>query len=691
MGQLWSTLKYIPSPLEGGGCTHSARHYERAWIALCLAFGCVLLARILWCGVMAPESNFFLLLPLSLILAAALILCALSPGDPWRMATADWYVAGFFVIICLHAVVKGRTWLSADFVAQMAGCTAAYFCARRFAEREAVRSVLWIALFGGVFIVSLYAIYQSVWGLEGTRALLGDLAKQGDRNSPFLSRVFSSAVSSTFFFPNAFAGYLIVMIPLIASIFFWRERDLFDAAAGTYLAVIPAALIAGGLFADLAAKPLLIASLCAAVVALVAGLKLAAGRNRRVMCLLCAPLLLAPVYALWLTSSEGAYLALVASALVIVLTIGGRQRLAALIVLIAFLMGWAAFRAAAIPQGMLDSAGARGDYWSAAARMWRDNPLAGIGIGGFPGAYPLYRGPLAEEGRLAHSAYFSLAAESGVFGLVAFLVMWGVLLASIMRGARCGGAFPTAVCVAIGAFLLHSAVDVDLHVPGITFTIWVLAGMGVTMAAGDHRQRVLTRTACVLASTAVLCAIGAWVEPRALAERYRLEAERCEREGAGGEAAAAIQNAVSLQPGNAVYMSAHAGILERGGKGDRSLAMYERIAGMAEGMPGYQFQLAAAYWRASREGMDRPRARQALAALDRAIACNPYDVDYLMLRGSWHEKTGNIPEAINGFEQSRDLIATLERAPRRIRRHTTAEYGTLMSMVEQRIKELKNR
>ena len=68
-------------------------------------------------------------------------------------------------------------------------------------------------------------------------------------------------------------------------------------------------------------------------------------------------------------------------------------------------------------------------HWQAALDMWRDHPWLGVGFGNYEAAYPEYalpKWPLALGH--AHNYYLNIAAESGLLGLVTYLVLWGTAL-----------------------------------------------------------------------------------------------------------------------------------------------------------------------------------------------------------------------------------------------------------------------
>ncbi len=62
-------------------------------------------------------------------------------------------------------------------------------------------------------------------------------------------------------------------------------------------------------------------------------------------------------------------------------------------------------------------------HWYAGIHMFQDHPFTGVGIGNYPQAYPHYYitifvNPLGH----AHNYYINIAAETGIFGLIAFLL-----------------------------------------------------------------------------------------------------------------------------------------------------------------------------------------------------------------------------------------------------------------------------
>lgn len=76
--------------------------------------------------------------------------------------------------------------------------------------------------------------------------------------------------------------------------------------------------------------------------------------------------------------------------------------------------------------------------WQAAARMLGDNPLLGVGPGGFRSGYVSYSGfaELAERTPVAHEMYLEVGAELGLIGLALFLGAIVAALAATERAVR---------------------------------------------------------------------------------------------------------------------------------------------------------------------------------------------------------------------------------------------------------------
>ena len=76
----------------------------------------------------------------------------------------------------------------------------------------------------------------------------------------------------------------------------------------------------------------------------------------------------------------------------------------------------------------------RWQYWRAAAEMFADHPLTGVGPGNFGNFYPRYKPPAAPESVAdPHNFILSMLSQFGPLGLAAFLAMIAVPLAKVTK------------------------------------------------------------------------------------------------------------------------------------------------------------------------------------------------------------------------------------------------------------------
>jgi putative inorganic carbon (HCO3(-)) transporter len=73
-------------------------------------------------------------------------------------------------------------------------------------------------------------------------------------------------------------------------------------------------------------------------------------------------------------------------------------------------------------------------HWQSALEMWRDHPWLGVGFGNYGAAYSQYalaKWPAALGH--AHNYYLNIAAETGLLGLIAYLLLWGLVTWRVWR------------------------------------------------------------------------------------------------------------------------------------------------------------------------------------------------------------------------------------------------------------------
>jgi O-antigen ligase len=133
----------------------------------------------------------------------------------------------------------------------------------------------------------------------------------------------------------------------------------------------------------------------------------------------------------------------------------------------------------------------RRDIWWATWQMIKDNPIAGVGLGGYWTAVPLYHdgsGKLTPQ--QAHNDYLELLASGGIIGAVIgiwFLLVWGRKVRGAIRSDD--AAFRAAAwgaIIAVAGVAIHCLFDFGLHktINALIF-MWLLA---IIAAAGQRSE-----------------------------------------------------------------------------------------------------------------------------------------------------------------------------------------------------------
>lgn len=189
--------------------------------------------------------------------------------------------------------------------------------------------------------------------------------------------------------PNFFAQLMVVIVPLAADRVLREQRRVLrvvaGAAAGLAAATVVLTYSRGGLLSLL----------------VVAGLLMMLYRSRRVVLVAAVGL---GVLVLVTAALQSAYL----------------TRLAAV----------GPFQGPVIGEPLDPSLQGRASEAYVAIEMFRDNPLLGIGVGGYPGAYQRYVQELGTDPRVepreSHSLFLEVVAEGGLVGLAALVLVLAV-------------------------------------------------------------------------------------------------------------------------------------------------------------------------------------------------------------------------------------------------------------------------
>jgi O-antigen ligase len=120
-------------------------------------------------------------------------------------------------------------------------------------------------------------------------------------------------------------------------------------------------------------------------------------------------------------------------------------------------------------------------HWQAGCDMFSEHPWLGVGIGNYEPVYPAYALPRWDEplGH-AHNYYLNIAAEAGLVGLSAYLILWVAVFWQAWRAVRRTSGYWQGVAVGILGILTHLAVHNffdNLYVHGMYVHIAILLGL----------------------------------------------------------------------------------------------------------------------------------------------------------------------------------------------------------------------
>ncbi|MCS1407573.1 MAG: hypothetical protein M2R45_00731 [Verrucomicrobia subdivision 3 bacterium] len=296
-----------------------------------------------------------------------------------------------------------------------------YFVLSQEAKLRGFRSAVLV----GYLLVLWSGLEQHFGGLQATREMIYSDPNWQQLPPEYLEKIAKDRIFSTLFYPNAFAGGLILLTPMCA-LALWHATARLQIPSRT---------------------------------------------------LIVGVMVLSALACLYWTESKSGWL--VSLALVMVYLLQSRRpkwiKAACLaVVLIGGLAGFFWKYAGYFGKGAA-SVAARFDYWNAAWSTAKANPLFGTGPGTFKRAYSKIKPPDAEMAWLAHNDYLQQASDSGFLsaGLYAGFIGFG-----LYRARQSLGMNPMRLAVWFGllGFALQSFVEFGLHIPALAWPFFLLLG-----------------------------------------------------------------------------------------------------------------------------------------------------------------------------------------------------------------------
>ncbi len=188
------------------------------------------------------------------------------------------------------------------------------------------------------------------------------------------------------------------------------------------------------------------------------------------------------LYSLILTKVRGAWASLIGALGALALL---KPKTIGIILLIILILGAVLVHKELVPYAMnLTSINARETIWQAGWTIFKEHPIIGNGVNTFFNKFKMARQDedRGKKGSYAHNCYLQMACDTGLFGLLAFLLfVAAVLLKSFrsLRSAKDPFLYSLILGISLGlvAFLLHSAVDTNLYSLPLAALFWLSAGV----------------------------------------------------------------------------------------------------------------------------------------------------------------------------------------------------------------------
>ena len=120
-------------------------------------------------------------------------------------------------------------------------------------------------------------------------------------------------------------------------------------------------------------------------------------------------------------------------------------------------------------------------YWRVAYRAFKQEPLHGVGAGGWVVWWLRYR-PFTESAADAHSLPIQTLAELGVIGLALLLTFLGGVALAAARAMRARPSLAAGPVAALVVYLVHAPLDWDWQMPAVSLVAFVLAGLVLALA-----------------------------------------------------------------------------------------------------------------------------------------------------------------------------------------------------------------
>jgi len=290
----------------------------------------------------------------------------------------------------------------------------------------------WLGLFAGCVVMLGSGLDQHFGGLKETQTYFFQYIYPTMTDVPpeYLKKMTSSRIFGTMFYPNALAGVILMLLPIMVGVV-WSTQKIFTVGARRFLV---------------------------------------------------AALAVPALACLYWSGSKGGWLLMLLIGLIATMFLPIKRQLKVALVASVLVIGLAGFgiKYASFFKKGATRVGARFDYWHAALTTTGDHPLLGTGPGTFFIPYQRLKKPESEMARLVHNDYLEQASDSGIPGFLAYAgLMLGGLVYCFRKGRLRDCRVELAVWLGVLGWALQGTMEFGLYVPAsawiaFTFLGWLL-------------------------------------------------------------------------------------------------------------------------------------------------------------------------------------------------------------------------
>jgi hypothetical protein len=283
-----------------------------------------------------------------------------------------------------------------------------------------------ISMVGLSLIVSIYGLYQYLWGFDQLAALISSSSSDATVTAPLLGRVASHRVFSTLALPGTLWGFLVMAIPFHAALWERAKQGKQKALVGAILAI-------------------------SMVLLLIAGL---------------------------LTRSFGFLAGLLVMTLVW-LVLHHRRMLWNKITVVLMVLSAAGALTYVVRRGVIEGSNPvilRFANWISAWSIFSMHPL-GTGLNTFGVMYPRYMLSGANETQFAHNTLLQLLSELGYLAIAAGVLLILLAVKNWSGAAKLRITERECVVIALAVWCLHNLIDIDFYFGSVGSVGAVLIGV----------------------------------------------------------------------------------------------------------------------------------------------------------------------------------------------------------------------